>query len=145
MKELKIEIWQIDPPHGPRDCNKVKKIEENLKEGWTGRPLLVEQLKPGGLPSPRYAAWTGSHRIAAAKNLGLECVPCLMITLEEATAAIKRGSYNQKMGYSSLRNAITGHDGWGDTYKLNALVKVGLSEAAEIMRSETAENEMDER
>ena len=143
MEILEMEIWQIEPPHNPRDFCKLKKLEENLKDGWVGRPLLVEQLKPIGELSQRYAAWTGSHRIAAAKNLGFTSVPCLIITLEEAKMAIVRGGYNRKVGYSSLRNAISGHDGLGDTHKLIALVKVGLSDAAEIMRTEIVENEKD--
>ncbi|WP_300667268.1 ParB N-terminal domain-containing protein [Desulfoluna sp.] len=143
MEILEIEIWQIEPPHKPRDCSRVKKLEQNLKGGWIGRPLLVEQLKLIGELSQRYAAWTGSHRIAAAKNLGFKSVPCLMITLEEANIAIDRGGYNRKVGYSSLRNAISGHDGLGDTHKLTALVEVGLSDAAEIMRTEIVENDRD--
>lgn len=143
MEILEIEIWRIEPPHKPRDCCRVKKLEENLKGGWIGRPLLVEQLKRIGELSQRYAAWTGSHRIAAAINLDFKSVPCLMITLEEAKIAINRGGYNQKVGYGSLRDAISGHDGLGDPHKLAALVKVGFSDAAEIMRTEIVENERD--
>lgn len=139
-KIIKIEFWRIDPPHSPRDQNKVKKLEKSLKKGWVVRPLLVEQLERfGGLPQ-RYAAWTGSHRIKAAERLELENVPCFIITLEEAKKAIKCG-YNQKTGYHSFKAAISGHDGPGDRCKYDALKKVGLLDAAEIMRAEIIDNE----
>ncbi len=141
MKKSIIEIWLLNPPHSPNDSDKVNRLEESMKQGWTDRPLLVEQLKPLEGLSQRYEAWTGSHRIAAAKKRGLESVPCLIITLKEAKAAIDHGGYNQKVGYSSFRNAISGHDGCGDMHKLDALEKVGLFDAAEIMRIEIDENE----
>ncbi len=144
MKKLEIALRLIDPPHKSFDCNKVKTLRESLKKGWSGRRLLVEELEPIGELSTTYAAWTGSHRIAALKKLGLKsvCVPCLVITLKEAKAARMHDDYKRKRGYSSLKRTISGHDGRGDRNKLDALVKVGLSDAAELMRTEIVENEL---
>ena len=41
--------------------------------GWQGRALLVEETKHG-----RYQAWTGTHRLAAARRLR-ERVPIVLI------------------------------------------------------------------
>jgi hypothetical protein len=43
-------------------------------EGWTGRPLLVIESGSGV-----FFAWTGSHRIAAARIAGLDSIPCYVL------------------------------------------------------------------
>jgi len=46
------------------------------KNGWQGRPLLVIERES---KEPWYVAWTGSHRIAAAIDAGLDEVPCYVL------------------------------------------------------------------
>jgi hypothetical protein len=43
-------------------------------EGWQGRPLVVEDTSPH-----RYQAWTGTHRLAAARRVNLHRVPVVLI------------------------------------------------------------------
>jgi hypothetical protein len=43
-------------------------------QGWQGRPLVVEDTSPH-----RYQAWTGTHRLAAARRVGLRRVPVVLI------------------------------------------------------------------
>jgi len=50
-------------------------LKDDLHEnGWLGRPLLAVVTRYGGLQ-----ALTGSHRIAAAREVGLETIPVLVI------------------------------------------------------------------
>lgn len=56
---------QVDPGelveyHGTRDQEKLNSLIEAMREnGWQGRPILAQG----------YMAWTGSHRIAAAREV----------------------------------------------------------------------------
>lgn len=43
-------------------------------DGCVGRPLIVEETSPG-----RYQAWTGTHRLGAARRVGLRRVPIVLI------------------------------------------------------------------
>lgn len=64
----------VQPPHSERNAKKTAAITRSIKQnGWQGRPLLV--VKTG----ERFAALTGSHRLASAKKAGLEEVPCYVI------------------------------------------------------------------
>jgi hypothetical protein len=52
----------------------LEELVENMKEnGWQGRPILVFETES------EYMAWTGSHRIAAAIEVGLVRVPCYVL------------------------------------------------------------------
>jgi len=44
------------------------------RDGWQGRPILVELIS-----RTRYQAWTGTHRLAAARRLPLRHVPVVLI------------------------------------------------------------------
>lgn len=66
-----------------------------LKNGWQGRPLLVEEGLHG-----RLFAWTGSHRIEAAKAAGLKAVPCRVISRAESEGA--RDRLPDSVEYQSL-------------------------------------------
>ena len=48
------------------------------RDGWQGRALLVS-ARDG-----RFFAYTGSHRIAAARAAGLDQVPVVVIEIDEA-------------------------------------------------------------
>lgn len=45
-----------------------------MENGWRGRRLLVVKF------APAYHSWTGSHRIAAAREASLSEVPCYVIS-----------------------------------------------------------------
>lgn len=59
------QVRNIIPLHDVRDPAKAGTIREDLlKNGWTGRPLLIYETLDG----TRYA-FTGSHRLAAIKEI----------------------------------------------------------------------------
>lgn len=76
----------IEPPHNVRDVAKKEKLTENMeKNGWVGRPLLVFDAGRGN------EALTGSHRIAAAKQAGIE-IPIYKIDENIGNYADKNGN-----------------------------------------------------
>lgn len=65
---------QIIPPHAVKDAAKLTAlVSAMLAEGWTERAILVHDDGNG------VHAWTGSHRIAAAREAGVR-VPVVYIT-----------------------------------------------------------------
>jgi len=89
------------------------------ENGWQGRPLLVEQVRPG-----RYQAWTGTHRLAAAKRAPLRRVPVVLVSL---TKWAKRWGPIKKLAIDMVGD---------DEDKYVALLKAGDKLAADIIRQE---------
>jgi len=127
------ELKRINPPFD--DCLLDRIVRNMKREGWCGRPLLVEEAKRYSLT--KYYAWTGSHRIEAAKRANLSAVPCCVITEAEAKAAFSKAGYNW-YGYSCWRDAVMGREGGQDSDRLRALEKAGLHQAAQMVRDEMA-------
>jgi ParB-like chromosome segregation protein Spo0J len=70
-----IDPEEINPLHEERYQTKLDELVDDMKEnGWNGRPLLVIKRVSGG-----YQGWTGSHRIAAAREAELPVVPCYVV------------------------------------------------------------------
>lgn len=108
----------IEPPHEVRDKKKladlVKKMQAN---GWQGRPVLTVDLGRGP------EALTGSHRIRAAKQAGID-VPTIAIDPEI-------GNYEDDNG-KTIRDAM-----WWEADEIaDYLEKAGEMEAAKLMRAE---------
>lgn len=73
----------LRPLHAARDIDKLNGLASDMREhGWQGRQLLVIQREKA------YFAWTGSHRIAAAIEAGLEEVPCYVLQEDELQGEI---------------------------------------------------------
>lgn len=71
---LHLDPNAITPLHEARNRRHADSLAADMKEnGWEGRPLLVIKRKSN------YLAWTGSHRIAAAREAGLSSVPCYVL------------------------------------------------------------------
>jgi len=69
-----IHPEQIKPLHGVRSKAHFSDLVADMRENkWQGRPLLVIERESD------YVAWTGSHRIAAAVEAGLDGVPCYVL------------------------------------------------------------------
>jgi len=67
----------VKPPFDAYDLAKVVAIEQSMASvGYVGRPILACEI--GG--SRLFQALTGSHRLAAAKKVGLERVPLCVLT-----------------------------------------------------------------
>ena len=84
-----VPVQSVEPPHSVRYPHHLERIVRSMRRArspskggcmWTGRPLLVERVRPGWRhPGIRYVAWTGSHRIAAAFAAGQWLVPVIEI------------------------------------------------------------------
>jgi len=76
----------IDPLHSikPSRRAELRELMQSMAaHGWIGRPLLVEQKvveKDGDHGRYSYQAWTGTHRLAAARRLHLRRVPIIIIS-----------------------------------------------------------------
>lgn len=89
----------------PRDLRELMRRLEI--QGWVGRPLLVELVDRS-----HYQAWTGTHRLAAARRLGLRTVPVVTINLAKwvkahgpiKTLAVDMAT-NDELRYSGLMAA----------------------------------------
>jgi ParB-like chromosome segregation protein Spo0J len=76
-----VDIDNLTPLHEPRSARHLRNLAKDMKEnGWCGRPLLVIERETD------FLAWTGSHRIAAAKRAGLTSVPCYVLQESELTS-----------------------------------------------------------
>ena len=92
-----VPVQWIEPPHSVRYPHHLERLVRGMRRArapslggrmWTGRPLLVEKIKPGWRhPGVRYVAWTGSHRIAAAFAAGQWLVPIVEIDRRKFDAA----------------------------------------------------------
>ena len=75
---LELSLRDLKPPHGPRLVDLLSSLVEDMRElGWRGRPLLAVEDKEG------IHLLTGSHRFAAAIEVGLESVPVYLMQADE--------------------------------------------------------------
>lgn len=110
-----IDLDLIKPLHEVRSQRLLSDLTKDMKDnGWQGRPLLVIAREHD------FLAWTGSHRIAAAIEAGLESIPCHVIEERRLT----------KLGF----DADFGHVDDGD--RLAILRKMRDEEACQIMWAE---------
>ena len=110
-------------------------VESMMKEGWTQRPLLVEEARDAS--HTEYFAWTGSHRIEAAKQAKLPSIPCWVLRQHEADLAFESAGYDLD-SYSCWRDALgrgTRRQEWN---RLEALKNAGLGDAADVLEQELA-------
>ena len=97
----------IEPPHNVRDTEKLSSLTKSMKDnGWQGRPILTYDVGRGN------EALTGSHRIKAANQAGIE-VPIYKI--QNAGDYIdKNGKSIQDIGYMELKEQIKWLEKFGD-------------------------------
>ena|GEM_PF-2642702 len=128
-------LWRVVNYANPE---KVARIAAAMRrDGWQGRPLLIEEDVDG-----RHSAWTGCHRISAAREAGLVEVPCRVITRRESQQYLDR--LPEVEGYSSLREALTNPTNGGGYYdhqRLAGLRRLGFAEAAAALEEEIAVQE----
>lgn len=130
--KIQLALEKVQPPHEvDAHSSHLQEILASLQEhGWTGRPLLVEEL-----PDGNYRAWTGSHRIAAAKKLRLSTVPCLLInTAKMEKAGRKRCTLGEGAPWYG------GDCSWWDDFSYKLLRKVKDGPASRLMMLELESN-----
>lgn len=114
-----MEATKIEPPHEIRDTDKLESLIESMKEsGWKGNPIPTWN-GPAGV-----TALTGSHRIVAAQEAGIE-VP--IYELDEI------GNFVDSEG----RTIDEMHD---DEELLAFLKEFGDSQAVTLLEQEIAKN-----
>ena len=99
------------------------------KDGWQGRAVLVEEVRNPGFTFVQHFAWTGSHRIASAVEVGLNAIPSRVISASEAQAAFEAAGYRTywQDGYSSRLAAISRAEGPDDWDRVRGLERAGLT------------------
>jgi hypothetical protein len=112
-----IQAKRITPPHEVRDTEKLDSLVASMKKnGWQGRPILAFDVGNG------LEALTGTHRLAAAKQAGIEDVPVLKISDDI-------GNYADEYG-RSIKDISDEED------VLEYLKNFGDKDAFELMRME---------
>lgn len=115
MRATWINAGEISPLHGVLDFAKLADLKASLRaDGWQGRPILVIETADG------LRGLTGSHRVEAAQQIGME-IPVLMISADEAEAADLDADY------------LCATDDDDRKYRLR---RSGLTEAADLMDAE---------
>jgi ParB-like nuclease domain len=112
-----IDPEEITPLHEVNQTSLNELIADMKESGWNGRPLLVIER------ASDYLGWTGSHRIAAAREAGLSLVLCYVIREREL---IKRG-FDPERGHVM------------DYERLKILRKIGDKEAIQLMLQEVGQ------
>jgi ParB-like chromosome segregation protein Spo0J len=111
-----IDPEEIKPLHAvtfPRHFDEL--VADMRENGWRGnRPLLVIERADGSI-----VAWTGSHRIAAAIEVGFSTVPCYVLDESEL-----------------LDHGYDATSGVEDYHRLEILRKVGDETAILLMWQE---------
>jgi hypothetical protein len=78
MYNTTIKASMIQPVHEVKDADKFNIIKSSMEQnGWQGRPLLVVDMVD------YYQAFTGSHRLAAAQEAGIEEIPVAVVDLNQ--------------------------------------------------------------
>jgi hypothetical protein len=111
---ISIDPGEIQPLHEVVRVRQgaLKELVDDMKEnGWHGRPLLVIDRESG------YLAWTGNHRIAAAKKAGLAAVPCYVLGEGELISR----------GFDPIRGHVMDYE------RLEILRKIGDEQAIRLM------------
>ncbi len=131
----KIEpVNEIDKPKQVTTQAKIMR-----KEGWIGRPLLVAD------EGDRIQAFTGSHRLAAAVEAGLDEIPVVHIPVEELARWIEEGGDE----YDSLFVDYQGFSNGRESDKLDDLKRArmdgieGLDDAIDLLEIEDESNFLD--
>ncbi len=85
-KVVQLPVEKIVPnPHQPRknfDDSELHMLAESIKQNGILQPLSVRKVDDG------YELISGERRLRAAKLIGLECVPCIIIDITERNSAV---------------------------------------------------------
>lgn len=130
-------VWPvlIEPVHHVRDRAKFRLLRRRMRiSGWQGRPLLVEHR--------RYLrAWTGSHRLAAAIEAGLDRIPVLRIESRDVVSVnvVLRRDWETTGVADLYRGGFFNDEERIDWLEEAARVRPVFRSALELMRAELRE------
>lgn len=114
-----VEPARVEPVHAVGNTKHFRSVLASMKrDGWQGRPLLVESVGAAG-----WLAWTGSHRTAAAQALG---IPIPVVVLDKRAYVRVHG----RPVRSYLSETVD------DVDRLGRLLECGDDRAARLMARE---------
>jgi hypothetical protein len=129
-----VEASTIIPMHEVRDQKKYDKIKESMsKNGWEGRPILV--IDQGETSQ----AMTGSHRVAAAQDLGIDIPVVKIKETDIEKLADDIGLEGQDKQYY-MEDVFSKLSEGSDEDKADYLRSIGLAEKADLMDEEVDKN-----
>ena len=105
------------------------------ERGWEGRPLLGELLSSGHVQ-----AWTGSHRIPAARRARLPSIPMRFIDRDRVERRMRALGYDVGAVLISRLPAE-----WYDIDRERFLLEAGDTHGAAVLRLEIDANARDDR
>lgn len=109
----------IVPLHEIRDFDKLHDLRRSMEaDGWRGRPLLVMMI------NAEYQALTGTHRLEAAIQAGLDEVP--VVVIDPWSSLEPFSCYN----YGDLEDGLLNGN---DVERMLWLTCWGYNEAAQLM------------
>lgn len=123
---LRVSPHSITPLHPIRAdrSHHLRELVARMRvDGWEGRPILVERTS-----ADRYQAWTATHRLAAARRVGMLTVPVVVID---------RDKYIRRWGDTGR---LLVEDVDDDMDKYAALLQAGDFMAARVMHQEIEMN-----
>lgn len=85
-RELPVADLRVDELNPRQEPGDVDGLAASLFAEGVNTPLVVRQRK--GAESARWGVLSGSRRLAAARQVGLETVPCIVRELADADAAV---------------------------------------------------------
>jgi len=134
MRVVAVEELLIDdirPLHEVRNKTKLNALIKEIEQhGWTGNPVLVERVNDG------YRAWTGTHRLAAAKEAGLDTVPVVFVDTEK----VKKELEDREFDFSKVKNGMVDAT-YDDEDRYKLLEAAGDKKAAAFMQEEVEMND----
>ena len=108
----------IEPPHEVRDAEKLSRLTESMKNGgWQGRPILAYDIGNGP------EALTGSHRIMAARNAGLDEIPISLVDSAIGDYADEAGNTIRDVSYWEPHDIAKWLDDFGDKSAADLLMQ----------------------
>lgn len=119
-----VPVKQIEPQHEVKDPAKARAIARSIRrEGWRGRPLVVADFgRAGTLAGKRYLALTGTHRLAALRQLREKRAPAVVVDvarwsyedareLDDAVKAEHKAGILERRGKRRLARWVL-EEGW---------------------------------
>lgn len=125
--DVSIDPESIGVLNKVRKPDLFKKLVADFEaDGWNGRPVLVY--------ADDQQAYTGSHRILAAREAGIE-VPVVLVTKQQMSVEVSDGF--------TLLDAMSGDDAMrSDAFVAAATKDPSLRKAAILMRAEYERDEL---
>ncbi|AGC43271.1 hypothetical protein MYSTI_01940 [Myxococcus stipitatus DSM 14675] len=119
---VEVHPFEIFPRHEVRDAARLERIATSMAvDGWVGRPLLA--IGDQGV--------TGSHRLAAARRLGVEVPVVVVDECERLTLAPRDGGAD--VYFDGVRL-------FEEEQFLAAFAELGLAVAVSLLNDEMAAN-----